>query len=260
MNLINEIKSQFYETFNENLLTYLYMHEYLGILYRQEDNFHDFSLRLIENEYRKYQESGINIDNILGHTYLPTLLGRIVLRNFEKIDFNNFIKYQNRNFLQFFYTEIEHYFFKSFFYAFNKYPKCLNNKMIKFELILKNKNNIDNVIRGKIEKEVEQILRLSFIEIFRDINKKFGINPNIPKKEFKGLTKLRQIRNLYAHGDGTITQAYLDKVSDSKLKLGEIKEIDLKEIYDLSQTVFTVLNKFDEKLISKFPELNTSHS
>ena len=82
MNLINEIKSKFYKAFTENLLTYLYMQEYLGILYRQEDNFQEFSLNLIEKEYRKYQESGINIDDILEHTYMPTILGKIVLRNF----------------------------------------------------------------------------------------------------------------------------------------------------------------------------------
>ena len=129
--------------------------------------------------------------------------------------------------------------------------------MIKLESIIKNRNNIDNLIQGKIEKVVEQILRLSFTQMFEKINKKFGIDPNITENEFKDLTKLRQLRNLYAHGDGTITQAYLDKVPDSKLKLGNVKEIDLKEIYNLSQTVFIVLNKFDEKLISKFPELNS---
>lgn len=187
-------------------------------------------------------------------------MGRIGLRNFEKIDFNNFLKYQKRNFLQIFYTEIEHYLFKAFFYVFNKYPESLNEKKVKFELILKNRNNLDNLIQGKIEKEVEQILRLSFKQIFKEINTKFGIDSNINENEFKELTKLRQLRNLYAHGDGTITQAYLNKISDSNLKLGEIKEINSKEIYDLSQTVFTVLNKFDENLIRKFPELNTTHS
>jgi len=117
MNLINEIKSQFYETFTNNLLTYLFMHEYLGILYYQEDNFREFSLNLIRNAYEKYQKLGINIDDILEQGNLLTLLGRIALRNFEIIDFNNFLKYQNRNFLQFFYTEIEHYLFKAFFYV-----------------------------------------------------------------------------------------------------------------------------------------------
>ncbi len=125
---------------------------------------------------------------------------------------------------------------------------------------MKNRNNLDNLIQGKIEKEVEQILRLSFKQIFKEINTKFGIYSNLTENEFKELTKLRQLRNLYAHGDGTITQAYLNKISDSNLKLGEIKEINLKEIYDLSQTVFTVLNKFDKNLIRKFPELNTTHS
>lgn len=73
MNLINEIKSKFYETFTENLLTYLFMQEYLGIFYRQEDDFHEFSLKLIQNEIIKNQELGINFDDILEHTYLPTL-------------------------------------------------------------------------------------------------------------------------------------------------------------------------------------------
>jgi len=42
---------------------------------------------------------------------------------------------------------------------------------------------------------------------------------------------------------------------NSNLKLGETKDIDLEELYTWSETIFSILNKFDDLLITKFSEL-----
>ncbi len=74
---------------------------------------------------------------------------------------------------------------------------------------------------------------------------------------------LKQIRNIFTHGDGTITRRYLSKVFPSDYKLGEKFRLSLEMLDYYQGLALEVLKKFDKALIDKNPdfqakdELNT---
>jgi len=251
---INETKSKFYTIFYENISTYTIMQSYIELLFYQEPNFTEKILDLINESISKYPKT-TKIKDIMDDVYLPSLFGRITLRGFGKISHENFQNYNNRNFIQFFYTEFEYYLFKCLKYIYMKKPEILSDKQVKIKLILESGLNLDTIIQAKIDLVIEQQLHENFSKFFDYIHKQLGLECNLNNDEIKGLIEFRQLRNLYAHGDGTITQMYLDKVSKSNLKLGKKVNLTRNTLNRFIILVISVLNNFDKSFINKYPEI-----
>lgn len=173
------------------------------------------------------------------------------------INYETLLKFENRFFLLLLYSEMEQYLFKSFKYILMKYPSILKEKSISLDKLLDNNQTKNSIIEEKIEKELHDLLYNNFFEIFKYASKVLKINHQIENNDINKLNEFRQVRNLYAHGDGKINTLFLSKVRDSNFKLGEEFIINTDQLQIYLDLIFKILIKFDKFFIKKFPELTT---
>lgn len=192
--------------------------------------------------------------------FLKTLKIKSSIEHFEDLlyDYEYFDKFQEIQLsiaLRFIYSEFEHYLFKCIKYILMKYPSRMSEKEIKIGMILNYNYDINTVIEAKAEMVVENLLRKNFNDIFNKISDFYGIKHNITEQEIYDISELRQIRNLFTHGDGTVTHIYLNRVKDTPYKLGEKLKITTELHKHAGDIVYRITKKFDEALLIKYPEL-----
>ncbi|WP_164477088.1 hypothetical protein [Leptospira kmetyi] len=99
--------------------------------------------------------------------------------------------------------------------------------------------NISDIINEVIEKELENMIRESYVEQFQILEKRF----NIKLREFKNWPKFVEItqrRNLIMHAGGRVNSGYLsickknECVFDKELKVGDILKIDKLYLFEAS--------------------------
>jgi len=74
--------------------------------------------------------------------------------------------------------------------------------------------------------------------------------------DIEEFNKFKALRNLFAHGDGTVTWVYLEKVKEPTLNQGE-KVIVTEEIKtNLETKINQLLLKFDKIFLKSYPDLN----
>ncbi len=201
-------------------------------------------------DYEAYVESSfdesVEVD-------LDAMLYQIPFISFLKVD--NLSEFTNRASLLFLYSELEQYFFKCFKYILLKYPNIIEDKSITIQRLLKKDKNIDLVIEEKVEHILNKIFFEDFTGIFKYAKKVLNINHQISEEDCIKLNELRQIRNAYIHGDGTVSFLFLSKVKSLKLKLGEKIPINRKILREFFSKTSEILTKFDVALLSQFNEL-----
>lgn len=250
---INETKSKFYNIFYENIFNYLILQAYIEILFHQELNIIDEILELVNKKASTFPKDAPIKD--INDPLIPNLLGRLLLRKFEYITPENFRKHNYINLIQFFYTEFELYLFKCLKYIYTQRPQIIGKKQVMLNLLLEHNFHLETIIQAKIEKVIEQQLRENYNQFFRYIQENLGIEHNLISEDINRLIEFQQLRNIYAHGDGTITQIYLDKFPESNFKLGERLEISYEIILKSFYIVIKIINTFDNAFIDKYPEI-----
>lgn len=237
---MKDLKSKFLRAFYHSIYTFNIMNSYVNRT--MAEKFQDKKQKLTEemDEYLRAMKA-----------FFPTI---------EPLDYSKFIEYQARNIIQFLYTEMEHYFFKCFKEIYLNNSEKIGEKKVSISNIIDFNYNGKKLLEAVVERNVEDIIHGSFRKIFKEANQTFGISYQIEKGEMDKLFQFKLVRNLFAHGDGTISQHYLDNIRNirnivkSECKLGEKLKITLEMINDFLLLVINVLDKFDENLLKSYPK------
>lgn len=141
---------------------------------------------------------------------------------------------KNKVYFVFMYSEVEQYFFKC-------YKKILM---------------IESMTEIDAEKKTLRVMMGShWIKIFENFKNLREINHNIDNNLVEKLNDFKVIRNLFAHGDGTITEIYLRRITNSSLKFGEKLNLTSDLVSKYINISINILGKFDNALLQKYPEL-----
>ena len=253
---VNETQSKFYKIFYDNIYTYVIMNTYLELLFTQESEVKQTILDLVKKRVLTYPKN-IKIKDIKDDKNIPSLMIRLLLGSIKEINIETLKHYNFRNMIQYLYTEFEFYLFKCLKYIYTqKRMDIIEEKQVKIKLLLKHQLNLNTIIQAKIDKIIEQKLRENYSIFFRkSIHEQLGLKHSLTENEINSLIEFKLLRDLYAHGDGTVTQIYLDKVPNSKVNLGDKLNLTLELIIESYTTVIKILNKFDSALIEVYPDL-----
>ncbi len=175
-----------------------------------------------------------------------------------KIDFSKFKEINFRNNLIYFYSEFEFYFYKCLKHCFIKRPELLEEKEVSIPIksILDNNYSLEEEVQKKLGKEIEQKLRKNFFNFFEYCSKKLGLKHNLSKTDIVELTKFRQVRNLYVHGDGRVDNLFNDKNPNSPYVKGQKYKIDDNLLNDMVLLFINCIQQFDDSLLHSFPALS----
>lgn len=261
--------SSYFKIFSKNLILYYGFHflkqrklkDYFKI-YKDYDDFPTYVDML--NAPMKYAK---DIEKDEDYYYLEELKSKISNAEQAKIDnffrnftFENFIEFECINYLLFLFIEMESYLFKCFKFLLLKNPTILNNATITLKKIIKKKGNIEFIFDEIAEKKIHNKFYKSYTEIFNYAKKILGIKHNIPDRAIDLLNYFKQIRNLFAHSDGTISQIFLSRIKHLGFKykiykLGEKFKLNEEIIYDINKLIHDIALIFDKSLIKAYPEL-----
>ena len=103
-------------------------------------------------------------------------------------------------------------------------------------------------------REAERIHKTPIKDIFYEADKNHGVHHQIKPQKIEKLEVLKQIRNIFTHGDGTITERYLKKVRYSDYKLGEKFKLSVQMVDYYLRLAFDIIMKFDKVLVKKYPD------
>lgn len=165
-----------------------------------------------------------------------------------------FINYICRNAIHFTFTGIENYLFKCFYEFYLKYPEKIQNKEIKLKELIDQDFDGQRVLDMVAYDQAEKIHKTPIKDILYEAKVSHGIDHHIKSQEIDRLEALKQIRNIFTHGDGTITRRYLKKVNPSGYKLGEKYKLSLEMVDYYQSLALEVLKRFDKALIDKYPD------
>ncbi len=194
-------------------------------------------------------------------------LRNIVDFHFKNFNFNNLIEFEDINFYIFIFTQFENFLFKIFKYVLMKRPDIIKNKSIELNQLDMIPDNLkkDFIYEIVIEKTLHDLFYDNYEGIFKYANNPLGLNIKIEKKDISILNGLKQIKNLYSHGDGIVNSLFLKKLHADKIKfidlglkttpLGAKLQINLKLIKELEKLLLNVGSIIDKSLTSKYPEI-----
>ena len=81
------------------------------------------------------------------------------------------------------------------------------------------------------------------------------VNHNVKTGMIKHLDDYRIIRNLFTHGDGTITHSYIKRFNKSDTQLGRRLKLSCNLVFLYYSIITVVLTEFDDVLVKEFSEL-----
>lgn len=199
---------------------------------------------------------------------------------YEKMNYKQFYEIENANTLILLFSEFENYLFKCFKYILLNNPSIMDNQTITIkELIEKQgdlsliieeiaeenairKFNLDILLDDIIEKKIHNKFYKDYEEVFHYAEKILGIKHNISKDLIKQLNFFKQIRNIYAHGDGTITRIFINKINNFKSKdemdkyhLGNKFIVEDQDLRDVDDLFMWITSKFDNGLTKLYLDL-----
>ncbi len=157
--------------------------------------------------------------------------------------------------LLYLFSQLQLFLFKTINYIILKRPNIISEKKISIKFVLDNKYNWNVILEKKIEKVILNLFFKEWKEIFDYLFDPLGLQHGITNQEMVELEEFSLLRNLYAHGDGTVTYIYLQKSKRSDIKYGDKIDFDEKYLEESQRLIFKVLQKIDQKLIISCPEL-----
>jgi len=226
--------SKFLASYLEETYTYIVMHTFANYTLKEEFQTELKEIKTKKDEYRDVIEK---------------LFPNIDLHNYSR-----FLKYQCQNSIIFFYTGLENYLYKCFREILISYPRFLENKEVKIKELLDCDLDVKEIIELKAEREVEQILKNPFYEIFKIAKIKYGINHYIEEADIEIINKYRHIRNIFAHRRGIVDKMFLKKLDHLGYKEGDSVDLTLEMVNEFSLVSSRVAQEFDRAFIEKFPQ------
>ncbi len=206
--------------------SFLYSHFYIEKRDSLEDFLRDreqFVNSFIRNISKKFK---LNQEDI-------TSIKELDFSLFPRISESAYSYIKKRAFLVFTYSEMEQYFFR-----------CMNYCIIK-----------TGVSEIQAEKKTENSMRNHWKIIFKVFKTSYDLNHNLDSNSINDVQKFKIIRNIFAHGNGTINQKYVSNFPNSNQKIGEKLNLTTKLINKYFYLSLEISTYFDDALLKIFPEL-----
>ena len=215
--------------------------------------------------YSKIKEISIKISDIKADSALKEFLDEMLQIFIPEISYEKVKDIENRSFILLLFSEFENYIFKCFKSIYFSHLYLLKEKNIPLSLILeKNNAELENVngkvlfleiLNNIVELQIRDSFYQSYEDIFKIANKKLGIKHNISKDSIDILSGYKLIRNLYAHGDGTVNQIFLEQIKRydlglSSLTIGKKLELDSLLLLRILTIIFKICKEFDKAYLN----------
>ncbi len=214
--------SKFLRTFLINWEKFSQLERYLQVIIG-----HEISKLNYQDEFKKLRDRWINSNEMQ----------------------DDFLSFQGKLFIIFLYSEFEQYLFRCIKFILLNQPEILAKEFPEIE------DKPEYFQEERAEKLIHKLSYKKYSEIFNYTKQILKIDHNLNKDDFEKLHEFKQIRNLFAHGDGTITKIFLKRVKESNFKLGDKIKIVDKMTQEIYQIVFKATETFDRALILKYPRL-----
>jgi hypothetical protein len=133
-----------------------------------------------------------------------------------------------------------------------KRPEILKNRkdLLSLERILEFPT-IDDLVQSIVEKKVSSLSDDGFEKLEHWFASK-GIPFVVRGTERPNLVEAIATRNVIVHNRGRIDQRYLDRVKDSKFKVGELRTIDVDDLFQTSRVLQKLVAESDRAIVQKF--------
>ena len=257
-NNVNTSFSDHFMLFFQNVLIYSYSR--LMKLYEVKDSI---------DIYSKIKEISSNILDIKSDSLFKIILDEMFQIFIPEINYEKVKDIENRSYILLLFSEFENYIFKCFKSIYFSKPDLLKEKSIPLSLLLEKKNaDLENVngkllfveiLNNAVESQIRDYFYKSYEDIFKIANKKLGIKYNISKDSIDKLSGYKLIRNLYAHGDGTINQIFYEQIKRydlglSSLTIGNKLELDFPLLTMIFTIIFKICTEFDKAYLNAIKE------
>ncbi len=167
------------------------------------------------------------------------------------------VEFQNQHHTLFLYAQMERYFFQCFKYILMDHsPEIIKKKTISIGTILERNKNFDIIYEEKVESIIVSEFYQDYKEVLKFAEEKLGIIHGYTDDDIVEFNKFKALRNLFAHGDGTVTWVYLEKVKNSTLNQGEKVIVTEEMKTNLETKINQLLLKFDKIFLKSYPDLN----
>ncbi len=199
---------------------------------------------------------------------------------YDKLNYKQFYEIENANTLILLFSEFENYFFKCFKYILLKRPSILDNQTITIKELIEKKGDLnliveeiaeenalrkfylDMLLDDIIEKKIHNKFYKDYDKVFKYAKNILSIKHNISEDLIKWLNFFKQIRNIYAHGDGTITRIFrnkikkfISKVNRTNFQLGNKFIVKDQVLMDVEFISTSIIAEFDKALLKIYPDL-----
>ena len=187
--------------------------------------------------------------------------------NYKNLSYEIALEFEKIHYFLYLFTEFENYLFQIFKYIIKSHPAIIYDKGIQVGDLEQFANNlsIDIVYDIVAEKVIHDELYKKYSKIFKFAKKKLGLNIEFRNEDLSKLEFYKQIRNLYAHGDGTINMianrrfnSLGSKPEDLNIKsfsIGEKIIVNQEFIEKFRSCIHIFIETCDKSIVIKYPEL-----
>lgn len=182
------------------------------------------------------------------------LIRRMEIARDESIP--DLVEFQNQHHILFLYAQMERYFLQCFKHILmTRSPEIIREKVISIGTILERNKNFDIIYEEKVESIIVNEFYNDYKIVLKFAEEKLGLIHEYTDDDIEEFNKFKALRNLFAHGDGTVTWVYLEKVKDSTLNQGEKVIVTEEMKTNLETKINQLLLKFDKILLKSYPDL-----
>lgn len=242
--------STYLSTFFENIIHFTSLHllskEAAKVKINEMKDRYDEHVILLKKSKEKNSSNGEIFDLLIRKTEAA-----------RDQSYSDLVEFQNQHHILFLYSQMERYLFQCFKYILiNRSPEIIKEKTISISTILKKNKNFNLIIEEKVESIIVNVFYKDFKEILKFAKEKLGIVHEYTDDDIKTFNDFKALRNIFAHGDGTATSVYLEKVNTDELNLGDILIITEEMVRNFETKINQLLIKFDKVFLNSYPELD----
>ncbi len=134
----------------------------------------------------------------------------------------------------------------------NAQPNMLrSNEQVRVDYVLQF-TTMDELLTNLIEKKVNELAYLGFEKLEGWFKERMGMAIATSKSERETIVELIETRNLVVHNRAKVNDKYLRNVSNSTLKLGELRTLDAAYLVSCHELLVMIVLSLDARLGNKF--------
>jgi hypothetical protein len=136
--------------------------------------------------------------------------------------------------------------------ALKQKPEILRSRQqtITLDYLLQFKS-IDDLIQDVIESKVNILSYKGFSDL-EDWYEEKGIPLIVENEKIVEVVEMIATRNIIVHNRGLVDEKYLRSLNTSTFKVGDLRELDVDDMFETLETLNTIVSATDQKIVQKF--------